>query len=597
MSSVIKTPITVLMPVYNSEKYIAEAMESILLQTFADFEFMIINDGCRDATMGVIDWFKDSRIKITYNHNQNKLELIATLNKGLSLVKSEFATRKDATDECSPERLRIQLDFMQSNLDIGTCGTQHEKILAYGYETLRGRHLATHKDTLFKNLYHLHIAHGTRAIRTNSIVKNQIRFDTSFPHAEYYDFFARLAKVGKLHIIQRTLYKIRHRGENVFKKVSDIQQNNSNAVKSTPLFGEQLIPFNQQVHAFKANAQSAIETYNDKPLVTVLLPVYNAEKYLPQAIESILNQTFCNFELLIINDGSTDKSLKVIESYKDKRIRVLNREQNAGLVKTLNIGLKEVTSEFIIRADADDICLPNRFEQQVRFMQENKKIGACGSWFDTINSQEKKKSGARYSASDETIRLKHLYQIHISHGTAIIRTSVLNENAISYSSDFDHAEDYDIFDRIGLVSKLANIQQVLYVVRLHDSNVSKTFNHVQKDNSQGVKRRIFKRLGINDISDEEILMYQELQHQNYKQLSNKAKKVQLVLTSMFTANEKSEMFSQQFFNHHLSTVWFHYCSATANSKTWTMYNSANFVSGSDLSFFQKIKFRLKHYLK
>lgn len=230
-------------------------------------------------------------------------------------------------------------------------------------------------------------------------------------------------------------------------------------------------------------------------------------------------------------------------------------------------------------------------------MLENQQIGACGSWFDNMDNTGEKKGGARYEPLEETIRLKHLYQIHMSHGTAIIRASVLRKNDISYSSDFNHAEDYDIFDRISEVSQLANIQQVLYVVRLHDSNVSKTFNDVQKDNSLGVKRRIFQRLGITNIDDAEILMYQELQHQNYNQLRSKANEVLGLLNKMFTANGKSKKFKEEFLRLHLSTVWFHYCNATANSNTWTIYNSARFVTGSDLNFSQKIKFRLKSYLK
>ena len=370
-------------------------------------------------------------------------------------------------------------------------------------------------------------------------------------------------------------------------------------LRSTIGFRHQFIGFYKQVHEFKSRAQHEREesTSGSLPLVTVLLPVYNAEKYLQEAIESILNQTFQDFELLIINDGSTDDSLRVIKSYKDHRIRLLNLEQNLGLVKALNIGLSEVRSEYIIRADADDICLPNRIEVQVAFMQQNPLVGACGSWFDNMDNAGVKKGGARYKPLDETIRLKHLYQIHISHGTAIIRTSTLKNNSISYNSNFDHAEDYDIFDRIGMVSELSNIEEVLYLVRLHHTNVSKTFGHVQKDNALGVKKRIFKRLGVTDITDAEILVYQELQHQNYIQLGNRRKEVLLLLNRMFVANGKTVMFEDGFFRIHLSTLWFHFCNAIGNSESWGAYKTASFVKSSDLGFSQKVKFRLKAYLK
>ncbi len=332
-------------------------------------------------------------------------------------------------------------------------------------------------------------------------------------------------------------------------------------------------------------------------MVTVLMPVYNAEKYVGEAIESILNQTYRDFEFLIINDGSTDNSSTIIQSYKDERIRVLNLEQNVGLVKALNIGLNEIHSEYIVRTDADDISLPSRIETQINFMQQHKNVGVCGSWFDTMNDAEKKSDGVRYLSSDEEIRLKHLYQIHLSHGTAIFRSAVLKENSIFYSSFFEHAEDYDIFDRIGIVTQLANIQQVLYLVRQHDTNVSKTFGHVQKDNSLGVKRRIFKRLGLIDITDVEINMYQELQHQNYHQLADRQKEVLLLLKKMFNSNDETAMFNHEFFRNHLSTLWFHYCNSATNSNSWTIYHNACFIDNSDLSTAQKVKFRIKSYLR
>jgi glycosyltransferase involved in cell wall biosynthesis len=369
-------------------------------------------------------------------------------------------------------------------------------------------------------------------------------------------------------------------------------------LKSTFIFRNQLIHFHKQVQTFKTNSQNAlaIKSVNSQ-LVTVLMPVYNAEKYLSEAMESILNQSFSDFEFLVINDGSTDNSLRIIQSYNDERIRVLNLEQNVGLVKALNIGLKEIHSEYIIRTDADDISLPNRIEVQLAFMQQNKDVGVCGSWFDTIDDEREKKGGTRYKPSDEAIRSKHLYQIHVSHGTAVLRTSVLKENSIYYSSHFNHAEDYDIFDRIGMVSKLANIQQTLYVVRLHDSNVSKTFGHVQKDNSLGVKRRIFTRLGVTDITDEEIEIYQELQHQNYKPLADRQKEVLVLLSKMFEANKKTKMFRVDFFQNRLSDLWFHYCNSMGRSESWRVYRGAIFVRDSDLHFSQKVKFRLKAYLK
>ena len=126
-------------------------------------------------------------------------------------------------------------------------------------------------------------------------------------------------------------------------------------------------------------------------IVSVVMSVYNSEKYLPEAIESILNQTYTNFEFIIINDGSTDNSLRIIKEYanKDKRIIVISRE-NKGLIFSLNEGIEVSKGKYIIRMDADDISLPNRLKIQLDFMEKNKDIAICGTvaiTFDENNNE------------------------------------------------------------------------------------------------------------------------------------------------------------------------------------------------------------------
>ena len=116
------------------------------------------------------------------------------------------------------------------------------------------------------------------------------------------------------------------------------------------------------------------------PIVTVLMPVYNAEKYLAEAINSILNQTFTNYELLIINDGSTDKSEEIILKYSDKRIRYIKNDKNIRLVATLNKGIELAKGKYIARMDADDISVPTRLEKQITLLENNEDIGVCGSF-------------------------------------------------------------------------------------------------------------------------------------------------------------------------------------------------------------------------
>ena len=123
----------------------------------------------------------------------------------------------------------------------------------------------------------------------------------------------------------------------------------------------------------------------DNPLVTILMPVYNAELYLKRAIESILNQTYKNIEFLIINDGSTDNSLAIIKSYSDKRIVLIENDKNSGLIYSLNIGLKKASGKYIARMDADDISYPTRIQKQCAFMENHNEIGILGTFIQKEN--------------------------------------------------------------------------------------------------------------------------------------------------------------------------------------------------------------------
>src|SRR3990167_9325600 len=124
------------------------------------------------------------------------------------------------------------------------------------------------------------------------------------------------------------------------------------------------------------------------PLVTVLMPVYNGKKYLKEAIESVLNQTFRDFEFLIIDDGSTDKSAEIIKSFNDARIRLERNVTNLGLIKTLNNGLTLSRGKYIARMDCDDISLPKRLSVQVNFMEKHPEIGICGSWVKVMGLKQ-----------------------------------------------------------------------------------------------------------------------------------------------------------------------------------------------------------------
>lgn len=160
------------------------------------------------------------------------------------------------------------------------------------------------------------------------------------------------------------------------------------------------------------------------PLVSVVMPVYNGEKYLPEAIDSILKQTFTDFELLLINDASTDNSEKIINSYNDSRIIYIKNEQNLGLIKTLNKGLDLAKGEYIARMDQDDISSHERFAKQIALFESNLEIGVCGTWF-TLFRENHEDQIIEHPEYNDSIKIGLLTSCFIGHPTVMMRKKQL----------------------------------------------------------------------------------------------------------------------------------------------------------------------------
>ena len=216
------------------------------------------------------------------------------------------------------------------------------------------------------------------------------------------------------------------------------------------------------------------------PLITVLMPVYNCESYIKEAIESILLQTFTDFEFIIINDGSSDSSEQVVQSFSDERIRYYNNKINKGLIYTLNRGLKLAQGKYIARMDADDISLPHRLEKQFKFMEINPQVGLCGSFIKTFPGKPKV---LKYPGNNNDLKSRLLFSCPFAHPSTIIRRETLVKNGFTYNARYKHAEDYELWLRMSRVTDLANIPSILLLYRLHDKQVSHEYKAVQDENS------------------------------------------------------------------------------------------------------------------
>jgi glycosyltransferase involved in cell wall biosynthesis len=242
------------------------------------------------------------------------------------------------------------------------------------------------------------------------------------------------------------------------------------------------------------------------PNVSVIMPVYNSEQYLRQAIESILNQTYSNFELIIISEyGTNDESLVIIESYLDKRIRHIHNTVKLGLVKSLNAGLEEAQGEYIARMDADDISLNTRLECQVQFMDNNPEIGVLGTWTEIVDANGRVIEHLEHPTRDVLIKWALFFNCYIAHPTVMFRRAIY-ERVGGYDPEAFN-EDYELWLRAAKITKLANLPNRLVTYRVQSQSITQTQSQKVFEYSYKLSRDAMSKALNRDIPLKFIIMY------------------------------------------------------------------------------------------
>lgn len=240
--------------------------------------------------------------------------------------------------------------------------------------------------------------------------------------------------------------------------------------------------------------------------VSVLMPVYNGACYLQEAIDSILGQTYKDFEFIIVDDGSTDESVTIIaeNAAKDSRIVLLRNEKNSGICVTLNKGIDIAKGEYIVRMDCDDISFPERIEHQVAFMDERPDIGVAGCYINVFYSNHPERHSVYpFDVDPYECRAGLLFATCVAHPAVIIRKSVLVEYNVRYDDYFRGMEDYYLWWQISKYAKITNIPELLLHYRLHAKQVTQT--QVNEDFIRRQREFLTQRIadiGVNLTTDE-----------------------------------------------------------------------------------------------
>lgn len=253
---------------------------------------------------------------------------------------------------------------------------------------------------------------------------------------------------------------------------------------------------------------------NYNPLVSVLIPVYNAEKYIEKSLRSIIEQTYSNIEIIIINDGSIDRSLDVIQTFTDKRIIIVNNDKNLKLIQTLNLGLNLCKGKYIARMDSDDIARPDRIHKQVEFLESHDKCVACGSLVKYFSEDGKSKRFNFVAPKSNNEILSRMYiSSPMCHPSVMLRRETIIKNNLQFDKNYPDAEDYHFWYLLSKHGELYNIQEKLLDYRLSKTQITQTHNKVQSDSSDKIRAMIFRddcgfeanKLDINSKEEQKLL--------------------------------------------------------------------------------------------
>lgn len=280
------------------------------------------------------------------------------------------------------------------------------------------------------------------------------------------------------------------------------------------------------------------------PKVTVLMSVYNTEKYVGPAVESVLNQTFTDFEFLIFEDCSTDSSLKILENYasEDSRIVLIKNKVNKGLTANLHEGMNIAKGEFLARMDADDICLPDRFERQIKFLDKNTTISMVGSaviFFDDNNYE----FVAYQPLKHDEIKVELLLGYTMLHPSVMMKLGDFRKHSLNYDISFRYSQDHDLWVRAIEKLKFANLPDPLTKMREHGNKISTTLKPEQKKLSDRVRKWQLEKLRV-ELSTRELNVFNTIVNGVSENTHDKIKLFEMALLKIIDANKLHGNYNQ-----------------------------------------------------
>jgi len=302
------------------------------------------------------------------------------------------------------------------------------------------------------------------------------------------------------------------------------------------------------------------------PKVSVAIPVYNREKYIAQAIDSILAQTFTDFELLLIDDGSADSSVAIIRSYSDPRIRLVCHATNSGVAAARNSAITHARGEYLAFLDSDDWAYPRRLAEQVAFLDRHPDYAAVGTWIEWMDTEGRPFGRTkRKPTSPEDIAALRLFQSGIENSASMARTRILRE--YGYQEDYDPSEDFDLWARVAAKYKLGTLSTVLVRRRQHPQQLTREKAGSAQERRAAIYAAQLATLGVTftttDLERHSLL--RSMRKQGFRPDLAYLDWAEAWLSQLQTANHGAKCYPEPAFSRLLGHFWLKVCWHTTSN--------------------------------
>lgn len=299
----------------------------------------------------------------------------------------------------------------------------------------------------------------------------------------------------------------------------------------------------------------------NNPMISVIMSTYNEEKYIETSLKSLLNQTFKDFEIIIVDDASTDHTRQLIQGLQDKRIHLISNEENQGLTKNLNKALQYVTGKYIARMDGDDIAFPKRFEKQYQYMEKHPDTMLVSCYTKSFGD-----SDLVFALPDnsEVLKVRMLVRPVYAHPGFMMRRELI-ESGYRYNEEYRTAQDYEFASRVAEKYKIGLVPEVLLLYRVHKKQISAKAGNQQFNNADRIRKRQLERLGIQ-LSKTEWQDYQKLVKEEKVNGLEDFDRVYEIIQKMVSCNVKTKIYDAKIMEKTLKQMLYTWVIRNKNMK-------------------------------